>query len=429
MAKTNDPPRIQTVDRHQFRLLPTTLDELIDPHHRVRDLWKWLDSFDLEHFYSRIDARGSNPGRPAIDPKILLCLWVFATSEGIGSARQLDRLVERDLAYSWIAGGVSLNYHTLSDFRSTYEVELDALMTEILGVLLHADVLSLERVSQDGVRVRANAGAASFRREKTLKKCLKIAKEQVVEVKRQEKESEKDLSEQQKKARERGAKEKEERPQTSPAELPKGKAKGKKEIRVSTTDPEARNMKMADGGFRPAYNVQLAMDTRSGVLVGVEVLNQGNDYGEISPMREQIEHRTGKIPKEYLVDGGYSQKKDIQAAADAGSSIYAPVPKPGKKKGEADEAHQSRVDERFTPKPKDSPGVTEWKQRMNTDEAKEVYKERASTIERGNADLRAHRGLQQFPVRGKRKVRAVALLQAVTYNLLKMTKLLGAPPG
>jgi hypothetical protein len=359
-------------------------------------------------------------------------------------------------------------------------VELDALMTEILGVLLHADALSLERVSQDGVRVRANAGAASFRREKTLKKCLNIAKEQVVEVKRQEKESEKDLSEQRKKARERGAREKEERiqkaiselskrkpakskkaavkdadvpscadseaqntkipeakeseveySQPSPNDLSKGKAsskkKGEKELRVSTTDPEARNMKMADGGFRPAYNVQLAMDTKSGVLVGVEVLNRGNDYGEIGPMREQVAHRTGKIPKEYLVDGGYSQKKDIQAAADAGSNIYAPVPRPGKKKGEADDAHQKRVAERFAPKPEDPLGVTEWRERMNTDEAKEIYKERASTIERGNADLRAHRGLQQFPVRGKEKVRAVALLQVVTYNLLKMIKLLGVP--
>jgi len=163
MPKDFTKPRILSADRHQFRLLPTTIDELVDINHRVRDVWMWLDSFSLEPFYARIRARGSEPGRPAIDPKILLCLWIFATSEGIGSARQLDRLCERDLVYRWILGGVLVNHHTLSDFRSSYEQELDEMMTEILGVLLNAGVLSLTRISHDGVRVRASAGAASFR--------------------------------------------------------------------------------------------------------------------------------------------------------------------------------------------------------------------------------------------------------------------------
>jgi transposase len=263
MCKDPSEPRIQTADRHQFRLLPTTIDGLVDEKHRVREIWSWLDSFALAPFYARIKARGSEPGRPAIDPKILLCLWVFATSEGIGSARRLERLCERDLAYQWILGGVSVNYHTLSDFRSTYERELDVMMTEILAVLLKADVLSLARVSHDGVRVRADAGAASFRREKTLEKCLEEAEKQVEEVKRQEQDSEEALTLREQKARERGAREKKERIQKALEELPKvraakSKKKYRENTRMSTTDPDAQIMKMADGGFRPAYNVQLA---------------------------------------------------------------------------------------------------------------------------------------------------------------------------
>ena len=210
-----------------MRLLPTSLDDLIPEDHRARELWRWLDSFDLEPFYAQILARGSSPGRPSTDPKILLCLWVFATSEGIGSARRIARLCERDLAYRWICGGVSLNYHALSDFRTGFEEELDSLMTEILGVLMHAKVLTLQRVSQDGVRVRASAGAASFRRKRTLQRCLEEAEKHVAQVKEQgEDES---TSEKQKKARERAAQERAERIRKALEELPRAReAKTKK---------------------------------------------------------------------------------------------------------------------------------------------------------------------------------------------------------
>ena len=415
-----------------MRLLPTSLDDLIPEDHRARELWRWLDSFDLEPFYALILARGSSPGRPSTDPKILLCLWLFATSEGIGSARRIALLCERDLAYRWICGGVSLNHHALSDFRTGFEEELDSLMTEILGVLMHAKVLTLQRVSQDGVRVRASAGAASFRRKRTLQRCLEDAEKHVAQVKEQgEDES---SSEKQKKARERAAQERAERIRKALEELPrareaKTKKKDKAKTRTSTTDPEARVMKMADGGFRPAYNVQLAVDTESRFIVGVDVTNKGSDYGELRPMYEQIQKRTGRRPREYLVDGGFADHKDITHLTSEGVTVYAPVPIPRRKKGETEEERAERAVQRFLPSPRDPEAVAAWRIRMGTEAAKETYKERAATVETVNGDLRRHRGLTHIPVRGQAKARCVALLGALTYNLLRAMKVLSASLG
>jgi transposase len=430
MSRDPNQPRILTADREQLRLLPTDIDSTVPEDHRVRDIWRWLDGFDLASFYAKIRARGSDPGRPAIDPKILLCLWVFATSEGVGSARHIDRLCDEHLVYRWICGGVSVNYHTLADFRTGYEEELDEILTEILGVLMKAEVLKLKRVSHDGVRVRASAGAASFRKERTLEKCIEEAERHVEEVKRRAELPDGQLSKREKAARERAARERQERIEKALSELPDvRKAKTKKldkaKARVSTTDPEARVQKMADGGFRPAYNVQLAVDVESRFIVGAGITNRGSDYGRIGPMLDDIERRTGKLPEEYLVDGGFADHKDMEAAEDRGMTVYAPVPKPRKKKGEPepDEA------ERYLPKPGDSERIAAWRVRMSTAEAKEIYKDRAASVETVNADLREHRGFTKFRVRGKRKVLSSTLLAAITYNLQRAISLGVAWPG
>jgi hypothetical protein len=239
---------------------------------------------------------------------MLMALWLFATSEGVGSGRQLARLCERDDAYRWICGGVQVNYHTLTDFRVEHSAALDGLLTQILAVLMHKGLVRLKRVAQDGIRVRADAGAASFRRQGSLKRCLAEAKEQVKRAKAMLDQDDPTRSDKQRAAIERAARERKERIGQALEELKKlqatkSSADEAANARVSTTDPEARVMRMADGGYRPAFNFELASDTETRVVVGVGVTNCGSDMGQISPMIEEVERRTGCKPKEWRVFG------------------------------------------------------------------------------------------------------------------------------
>jgi len=405
-------PRVKRPDRRQSILRPQVIDQLIPPDHRARAIVKFIEEMDLSAFYAPIKSRGDEPGRPATDPEMLIALWLFATSEGVGSGRQLERLCERDDAYRWICGGVQVNYHTLTDFRVDHGAALDDLLTQVLGVLMHEGLVRLKRVAQDGVRVRANAGADSFRSSMGLRKCLKAAKEQVRQAKKMLDKDDPTRSDKMRKAAERAARERVVRVEKAIAELKKLQASKEtkaeaERARASTTDPEARVMRMADNGFRPAFNMQLAVDADTRAIVGVGMTNSGSDMGQITPMVEDVERRTGKKPKEWLVDGGYTSLKDIQAAGDEGVRVLAPLPQP---KSDDIDPH--------LPKKNDEPHVASWRRRMATEDAKETYKLRASTSECTNADLRAHRGLQQLPVRGIDKALMVGLWMAITYNAL-----------
>ncbi len=406
-------PRVVTADRTQLSWERFDLDSLLPADHRGRAIWAAVERLDLSAWYAWIEARGSEPGRPAIDPKILVGLWLYATSEGVGSAREVARRCLHHHAYRWICGGVSVNHHTLSDFRVDHEGALDRLMTDVLAVLMKADLVTLDRVAQDGMKVRASAGAASFRREKSLQECLKEAGEQVEAIQHDADEPDVQRSARERAAAERAARERRERVAQALAELSQVRAaketeKAKADARASTTDAEARVMKMGDGGFRPAYNAQFATDTPSRVIVGVAVTNAGTDYAQSEPMLADIQRRTGNKPDEHLVDGGYATLDNIEAAAADGVTMYAPVSKPRK---EGVDPHQ--------PKPGDSAAVAAWRQRMGTAEAKEIYKQRAATAETVNADLRTWRGLDRFRVRGRAKVLCVVLWSAITYNLLR----------
>jgi len=406
------PPRLLLPDRHQIRFTPIDLESLLPPDHPARAIWAVVEKMNLSKFEATIAAREGHAGRPGIDPRILVALWVYATSQGVGSAREMERLQKMHHAYQWICGGVHVNHHTLSDFRVDHKEALDDLFTQILGVLTHQGLVDLTRVAQDGMKVRASAGAASFRREKSLKRCLEEARQQVEEVAREAQGAE-DVSARRQAAQERAAKERLERVERALAELPKVREAKKEEekdkARVSTTDPEARVMKMGDGGFRPAYNAQFATDTKTRVIVGVDVTNAGNDQGQMPPMLQNVKDRNGQLPAEYLVDGGFAKKENIEKVAQEGVQVYAPVQKPRK---EGTDPHQ--------PKPGDSPGVADWRQRMGTPEAKEIYKERAATAETTNADLRCKRALDHLLVRGLPKVKCVVLWAALTYNILKL---------
>jgi hypothetical protein len=323
-------------------------------------------------------------------------------------------------AFRWLCGGVSVNYHTLADFRVAHLELLDGLLTHSVAVLRAQDLVDLNRVAQDGMRVRASAGAASFRRRPTLQECLREAEDQVARLREEIDEDPSGPSRRHSAARERAARERAERLRQALERLPELEAKKKPDekakARASTTDPEATVMKMPDGGYRPAYNVQLGTATDSLVIVGVAVTTQGSDQGQLVPMVEQVHDRFDVYPAEALVDGGFASHDDIDAvsAVAIGCTMYAPVPEP-----------KDATRDRHAPLPGDSPAVAAWRQRMGTDQAKAIYKERAAVAECVNAQAR-NRGLVLLRVRGLRKVRAIALWYAIAHNVLRGAKLRAA---
>jgi hypothetical protein len=363
-------------------------------------------------------------GRSAIAPEILFALWLYATLDGVGSAREVSRLVMMHDAYRWISGGVQVNYHALSDFRVAHGEALDELLSASLAALLAAGAVKLERVAQDGVRVRASAGAASFRRRGTLEECLQQARGRVQALKEQVESDPGQDSRRAQAARERAEREREQRIEKALARLPEieqakrrngGKAE---EARASSTDAEASVMKMADGGFRPAYNAQLVSDCEAQVIVGVEVVTAGTDMAQLAPMVEQVKDRCGRLPGQWLVDGGYPAHGQLEAVAGR-TEVYAPVPEPRPKLGEP--SHGIEQD-KYAPKPGDSAAVADWRRRMGRTEAQDIYRQRAATAECVNAQAR-NRGLIRLPVRGRAKVRCVALLFALAHNLMRTVAL------
>jgi transposase len=414
-------PRLRCANRRQVVFRAAALDDLLPDDHPARLIWQYVDGLDFGPLHEQIRSVEGHAGRTPADPKILLALWLFATLEGVGSARQLDKLCTAHVAYQWICGDVSMNYHSLADFRTDHSEFLDQLLTHSVATLMHEGLVTLKRVAQDGMRVRASAGAASFRREKTLEDCLAEAEEQVQTLRKELEDDPAAANNRQQAARERAARERQQRVQQALDQLEevrsKKRAKDRDKARVSTTDPDARVMKMADGGFRPALNVQFATDTESQIIVGVEVTNSGSDQGEMSPMVEQIESRHGKPPDEMLVDGGFAKHDDIEkvSAPHGKTTVYAPVMK----------SSNPDIDV-HAPRLNDSPVIAQWRQRMATDEAKEIYKERAATAECVNAIAR-NRGFWQFPVRGSPKARTIVLWYAVLHNVMRAVALRAVP--
>lgn len=409
-------PRVERPNRAQLELRPVDLEGLLPADHRARVVWEFVEGLDLAALYHRIRAVEGHAGRPAIDPAILMALWLYATLEGVGSARALARLCEAHDAYRWICGGVSVNYHTLADFRVAHDEVLDELLTTSVAALLAEGVVTLVRVAHDGIRVRASAGAASFRREERLEHLLAEATAQVEALKREVHDDPAATTRRQAAARERAATERRGRVARALAELPAVAARRKKARvdgppRVSTTDPDARVMKMADGGFRPAFNAQVTTATGSQVIVGVDVTAAGNDLGQLPPMVEQLARRYGQGPREILVDGGFVNLDDIRALGHraGGPRVYAP---PNSRGGRGQRPRQ-RVDDEV---------IAEWRRRMGTPRAQAIYKQRAATSECVNAIAR-NRGLQRFVVRGVKKARAVLLWFALAHNLLRAVTL------
>lgn len=413
-------PRLRAVDRQ--RIIPAMpLENLLDTDHQARLVWDFCQGLDLTALYDSIRSRVGGPGHPAIDPRICVALWLHATLEGVGSARALAWLCTDHNAFRWLCGGVSVNHHTLADFRVGHPEFLDGLLTHSIAVLREQDLVDLNRVAQDGMRVRACAGAASFRRKPTLEELLAEAADQVARLKEELDDDPAAPSRRSAAARERAAREREERVRQALARLPeleaKKKAGEKDKARASTTDPEATVMKMADGGYRPAYNVQYATATDGQVIVAVNVITTGSDMGQITPVLEQIHRRLSVYPDEALADGGFAKHEDIERAQaePRDTTVYVPVPRP---KDPRRDPHGPRAG--------DSAVIAAWRERMRTDEAKEIYKDRASTAECVNAQAR-NRGLIRLLVRGLPKVEAIALWYAIAHNVWRGFCLRGRP--
>lgn len=407
------PARVVMPNRKQLEFRASDLESLLPEAHRARVVWGFVERCGLSALYEGIKPREGTAGRDAIAPEILLSLWLYATLEGVGSARGLARLTESHDAYRWICGGVQVNYHTLSDFRSDQSEVMDELLTQSVASLMAVGVVKLAQVAQDGMRVRASAGTGSFRGEEKLKGYLDAARARVQALKGEIDADPGALTRRQAAARERAAREREQRIERALARLPElGEIKrrqGKKaeEARASMSDADATVMKMGDGGFRPAYNAQYATDGQSQVIVGAEVALVGSDQGQMTPMLEQVKERCGEYPEKMLVDGGFNSHEQIEAASQH-TEVYSPVPKP---KDEKIDPHQ--------PKPGGSKAVADWRERMASDEAKEIYKNRAAVAECVNAQAR-NRGLIRLLVRGKAKVKSVVLMYALAHNLMRM---------
>jgi transposase len=440
---TPPPLRLRRANRDQVAPVPAYLDALLPADHLARLVWAAVERLDLREFTAPLKVVEGGPGRAAADPAVLVALWLYATSQGVSSARALARLCVEHLAYIWLCGGVSINYHTLSDFRVQHAAALDALMTQALGCLHQAGLVDFDHVAQDGIRVRASAGAASFHRQTTLEHSLAEAQRVVKTSAASPADEAAAPTPREQAARQRAARERVARLEAALAALPprpppptpgapagpagevvapppaappqrarrtaraSKKAAKVKEPRTSSTDASAQVMKMADGGFRPAYNIQFAADTGAQVVVGVAVSSCGSDMNQAPPMVRQVAARLDALPTAWLMDGGFASTATIEALDQAGVVALAPVQTP-KDPGR----------DRYAARPGDSAAVAAWRERMGTAAAQTLYKVRAATIECVNAQARMRHGLQQLRVRGVAKVRCVATWVALTHNLL-----------
>jgi transposase len=402
-ARVIEPQRRQGVIRFEMP------EDNLPPTHRARVLWEVVGTLALGTFLEGVKAIDGTVGRKTLSPQMKLTLWLYAISNGVGSAREIARLTRCDDGYRWIVGDLEVSHHTMSAFRVDHGAALEQLMTDILASLMHKGVLSLDLVAQDGIRIRAAATAPSFRGIESLLECRAQAALHLKATLANADDPE--LSHGQKAAREAAARDFQRRVEeaiSTVEELQKTRKPSDKPARASTTDAEARVMKMADGGFRPAYNVGMATAGSplggARTIVGMQVTNVGSDMGSVTPMLAEIERRTGQLPTTLLADANHAAHDCIRAATEAGVEVLIAVPKRSQHAG-------SRGD--FDPE------VVAWRERMTTEEAKTVYRARASLCELMNAHLRSHHGVDQFLVRGLAKVTCVALLAAIASNVLQ----------
>ena len=409
--RTRTQPRIEEPQREQGEVRFEIPDDMLAADHPARILWTLLGTLDLTAFGAACESVEGRPGRSLKSPRMLMTLWLYAIVRGIGSAREIARLVKTDVAFRWIVGDLEVGHHKLSEFRVGYGEPLNGLMTNVLASLMAKGLLSLDLVAEDGTRTRASATAPSFRTYGSLLECRQQAALHLKAVLASAGDPEHTRTQQAR--REAAARDFQERVEAAIAtvqDLQNGRKPSDGPARASTTDAEARVMKMGDGGFRPAYNVQygVAGSELGGprTIVGVRVTNVGSDMGGLAPMAEQIEQRTGALPKTMLADGGFAKCEDIISTMSKGIDVVVPPP------------DTARAIEQLK-REGAAPDLIAWRERMNTPEAKQLYRARAGLCELANAHQKTHHGITQFLVKGIEKVTCVALLSALASNLMQ----------
>ena len=426
--------RVVRPDRRQLRWDMVDLDGLLPADHCARLVWSFVESLDLSELYERIRSREGEAGRPAADPAVLLALWLYATVEGVGSARELERLAQSDAAYRWLAGGVPLNHHGLADFRVESVEILDRLLTQSVTALIGEGLISLAEIAVDGTKVRASAGKASFKTGETLLKVEAAVAERLAALKHELSSDPGASNRRRQAARERAAREVQARSARARAALERLEAERKsrarthskdeakkKEPRASTTDPEARFMRFPDGAVRPAFNAQIAAAPKEGVILSIAVTDRRNDAGLAAPMVDDIARRYGRTPGKLLVDTSYATSEDIVALAChvAGPvSVYTPPP------AERDDVKPATLARRIAKRAKEPACLKAWRERMASQAGQAVYALR-KRIERINADRKNH-GFGFLPVRGLIKAKAHALWHALANNLAAAHRLRAA---
>ena len=475
--------RLKPIDRSQSFWGAIDIEKLIEEEHPARGIWAMVNRLDLTRLEEKIKAVQGRAGQSSLDPRLLMSLWIYSYSDGVSSARELSRMCEYEPGCQWLTGMQPVNYHTLSDFRVDHKKELDEIFVQVLGLLSAEGFIEMKRITQDGTKVKAQAGAASFRREERIRQHLQLAREQVEAMGSPESEQE---SQRVIQARKRATREKKQRLEEALRELEQmqqTRAESERnQLRVSETDPEARVMKQADGGFASSYNVQISTDAAAGIIVAVDVTQAGNDCDQLVNGIERVEANTGQTPEQVLVDGGYTMKNsNIEAMAERGIDLVGPVAKNNseaslKQRGIQPEFYpdQFRYDEttdRFTcpadktlkrirrhqrdgrieysyqasatdcqacpfqdrccPKNsprtvvrnEHSPAVKAFRAKMENPEAKQLYRTRAQIAEFPHAWIKEKLGLRRFRLRGRQKVRAEAVWACLTYNLQQWLRL------
>jgi transposase/ribosomal protein L34 len=422
--------RVVKAERSQLSWDLVDLDAWLPADHRARIVWAFVLTLNLDPLYAKIKAREGEAGRPAADPPVLLALWLYATIEGVGTAREVDRLSQSELTYRWLRGGVPLDYHTLADFRTENSEILDRLLSESLAALMAEGLVRPEEVIIDGTKVRAAAGKDSFKTAVGLAKAATLAAERVASLKAEVEADPAAQTRRRQAARERAAREAVERAARARAMLDRlaaekeerakthKTAEGKKgEPSASLSDPEARMMRFADGAVRPGWNVQVAATSEHGFIVGIEATDRRNDTGLAPPMVEEIERRLAVAPSRIIVDGGVATQDDIVALAARAESVtvFAPV-KPDRHDVTAHSLHLRAVKRAREPA-----ALQEWRARMATADGEAVMRRR-KRIELVNAHIK-DRGLGRLLVRGLVKVRAVLYLHALAHNLMTAHRL------
>ena len=428
------PPRVIRANRSQPVWDSVDPETWLPQDDMARTVWAYVEALDLHVLYDRIKARGSAPGRSAADPAIQLALWLLATIDGIGSARELERCCRERLPYMWLRHGVPVNYHGLADFRLAHADVLDDLLTKHLAVLVAAEIVSVDDIIVDGTKIAASAGKNTYRRAKSLGEIETATKARVTALKAEVEADPAAGSKRQAAAKARAAREtaeraerakkmlaaieaeREERAKTSPKEVG-----DMKEPRASTTDPEARKMRCADGTVRPAYNIQVAVTADHGLITGIQATDRRQDSGLARQMIAETERRTGRPAKRLLADTGYASQDDIVALAtrtDNPVESFVSLPK------EQENVKPATLKERERKRAKEPEAIKHWRERMTTEAAKEVMKKR-SGIEKVNAQMK-HRGLARVHVRGLAQVQTLALWQALAHNFTTGLRLLAA---